>query len=242
MATRRLFLARWLAGAVPLAACAGPPASSGPPDLEHGLRITPPGGVARQADLAEAMRSLRVPSASVALIDGGTITARAYGDGASAGTLYQAASISKLAAAVVALRLVQDGRLTLDTDVNDGLHSWKVPDSDLTRGQPVTLRGLLSMTGGTNVHGFPGYGPGAPIPDLGQILDGRPPATSPPVRVTYVPGSRYLYSGGGYEIIQALVQDATGRPFADVARELVLGPAGMADSSFAQPLPERLAP
>ena len=242
MATRRLFLARWLAGAVPLAACAGPPASSGPPDLEHGLRITPPGGGARQADLAEAMRSLRVPSASLALIDGGTITARAYGDGASAGTLYQAASISKLAAAVVALRLVQDGRLTLDTDVNEGLSSWKVPDSELTRGHPVTLRGLLSMTGGTNVHGFPGYGPGAPIPDLGQILDGRPPATSPPVRVTYVPGSRYLYSGGGYEIVQALVQDATGRPFADVARELVLGPAGMADSSFAQPLPERLAP
>jgi CubicO group peptidase (beta-lactamase class C family) len=180
---------------------------------------------------------------SLALIDGGRLAwARAYGDGASAGTLYQAASISKLVTAVVALRLVQDGRLAPDADVNEGLSSWKVPESELTRGHPVTLRGLLSMTGGTGMHALPGYEPGTPVPDLGQSLDGRPPATSPPVRVGYVPGSRYLYSNGGYEIVQALVQDATGRPFADVARELVLEPAGMADSGFDQPLPERLVP
>ena len=231
-----------LAGAVPFGVRADPAARPDPAQLEHDLEIAPPGAEARRADLAAALRSLRIPSAGLALIDGGRLAwARAYGDGTSVRTLYQAASLSKLAAAVAALRLVQDRRLDLDADVDRDLRSWKLPASELARGRPVTLRGLLSMTGGVGVPGFLGYAPGAPLPDLGQILDGRPPAASPPVRVAYVPGSRYLYSGGGYQVVQALVEDATGRPFADAARELVLAPAGMADSTFAQPLPERLA-
>lgn len=136
------------------------------------------------------------------IAEGRLAWAAAYGD-ASVRTLYQAASLSKVVTAVAALRLVEEGRLGLDTDVNAELHSWHLPPSPLTRNHPVILRGLLSMTSGINVPGYAGYPRGAAVPDLRQVLDGSPPATSPPVRVVRVPGSAYSYSGGGYEIVQA---------------------------------------
>jgi CubicO group peptidase (beta-lactamase class C family) len=214
-----------------------------PAEIERGLEIARPGaGTTHQLELDEALRTLNIPSVSIALIDRGALAfARAYGDGASPRTLYQAASLSKLVSAVAALRLVQQGRLDLDRDVNEALLSWHLPVSDLTSGHPVTARGLLSMTGGIGVPGYLGYEPGAPLPNLVQILDGRPPANSPPVQVESVPGSRYAYSGGGYEILQALLQDVTHQSFEGALQDLVLRPAGMADSLFAQPLPGVLA-
>jgi CubicO group peptidase (beta-lactamase class C family) len=124
---------------------------------------------------------------------------------------------------------VQDGRLNLDRDVNAEPTEWHVPPSDMTGSSPVTLRGLLSMTAGIGVPGYRGYAPGAPLPNLTQILDGIPPANSPPVRVEAVPGQRYAYSGGGYEIVQAIIQDATHQSFDAAMQRLVLRPVGMAD-------------
>jgi CubicO group peptidase (beta-lactamase class C family) len=121
-------------------------------------------------------------------------------------TLFQAASLSKSVAAVAALMLVQRGKLALDTDVNEYLTIWKLPPSPLRQGRPVTLRRLLSMTGGINVPGYAGYPPGAPLPRLAQVLDGAPPANSDPVRVVYPPGSVQTYSGGGYEIVEAVIE------------------------------------
>ena len=86
--------------------------------------------------------------------------------------------------------------------------------------------------------GFLGYELGAPLPTLTQILDGAPPANSPPVTVIAVPGSAYHYSGGGYEIAEALMQDVAHRPFADLMQDTVLEPLGMTHSSFTQPLPQ----
>jgi CubicO group peptidase (beta-lactamase class C family) len=234
-------LGLWIATATSVSA--QQPSGPDPSRLEHGLEIV---GVDTNApqhlDLDQALQTLKIPSVSVALIDRGELAwARAYGGGgASTRTLYQAASLSKLVAAVAAMRLVQQGRLDLDRDANEALSSWHIPDSELVRGHPVTLRGLLSMTGGIGVPGYPGYEPGTALPSLTQILDGVPPANSPPVRVEYVPGSRYAYSGGGYEIVQAIIQDATQKPFEEALQDLVLRPADMAGSLFAQPLPEAL--
>lgn len=165
--------------------------------------------------------------------------AHAWGD-ASTRTLYQAASLSKLVTAVAALRLVERKRLDLDRNVNDELTLWRVPDSVLTADHPVSLRGLLSMTAGIAVPGYVGYEPGAPLPTLAQILDGTPPANSPPVRVLHVSGSRYAYSGGGYEIVQALIEGKTPRSFGRALKDLVFRPARMGDSTFAQPPPTSL--
>jgi CubicO group peptidase (beta-lactamase class C family) len=142
--------------------------------------------------------------------------------------------MSKTVAAVAAVRLVEQGRLAFDRDVNTGLTSWHLPRSSSTRRHPVTLRLLLSMQAGINVPGYVGYARDASLPTLVQILRGVPPANSPPVQVTRVPGTGYDYSGGGFEIVQALMQDVTRQPFADLVRDLVLLPTGMDDSFFGQ--------
>lgn len=219
----------WLAGAD--AARAVEPA-----EIERQLHIE---GRAGSVSLEEAMAILNVPSVSLALIDQDRIAfARAYGDGVTTDTLYQAASLSKFVTAVGAMRLVDAGQVGLDDDVATRLKSWRIPPNDFDKDHPVTSRGLLSMTGGIGVSGFAGYAVGQPIPDLKQILDGTPPATSQPVTVVAVPGSRYLYSGGGYQIVEALVQDIAHAPFPEVMDDLVLEAAEMTRSTFAQPLPE----
>jgi len=181
-----------------------------------------------------------VPGVSVAVLHGGVIEwSKGYGvthaDGApvTADTLFQAGSISKPVTALAALRLVQQNRLTLDGDVNEQLKGWQI---STPRGEHVTLRELLSHTAGTTVHGFPGYAAGVPVPNVEDVLAGRPPANTEPVLVDTPPGSAWRYSGGGYTIVQKLIGDVTGRPFAEVLRDEVLRPAGMTHSSFAQPL------
>lgn len=227
-----LALGLWLGGTA---------AASGPADVEANLEVTLPGGTARHANLDEAMALLNIPSVSVALIDQDRIAwARAYGQDATPETLFQAASLSKFVAAIGAMRLVDEKVLALDEDVNGRLTSWKVSVNAFDRDHPVTLRGLLSMTGGIGVPGFLGYEVGAPLPTLVQILDGAPPANSPPVTVIAVPGSGYHYSGGGYEIAEALMDDVMGKPFIATMDRLVLRPADMRHSSFAQPLPQAL--
>lgn len=240
--SRRKALVTMGLGLVGLAAAPRPARATDAAALEGGLGLTPPGGGPPQMmGLREAMQVLRVPSVSVALIDGGRLDwARAWG-AASPSTLYQAASMSKLVAAVTALALVERGRLQLDADVATELTSWHLPKSPLAKGRPVTLRSLLAMRAGIGVPGFGGYSPGAKLPNLRQILDGKRPANSPPVTIVAPPGSEYAYSGGGYEIVEALIQDAARQPFAQAAEELVLRPVGMVNSHFQQPLPAALA-
>ncbi len=199
--------------------------------------------------LKQRMAAMKVPGLSIAVVEGGRIVwAQGYGmrdvaDGSpvDTGTLFQAASISKPVSATVMFRLIEQGRLSLDEDVNDQLTSWKVPANQFTTVEKVTPRRLVSHMAGTTVAGFDGYSAGDPLPTLPQILDGSPPANSAPVRVTDIPGAHERYSGGGVTILQLLMQDITGKPFDVLANELVLAPVGMRQSTFVQPLPARLA-
>jgi CubicO group peptidase (beta-lactamase class C family) len=218
-----------------------PTAQAADPELlESGLSITI-GGETKTLSLSEAMAALNIPSVSIALIDQDRIAfARAYGQSVTPDTLFEAASLSKFVAAIGAMRLVDQKKLSLDDDVNKGLTSWHVPANDFDKDHKVTLRGLLSMTAGIGVPGFLGYELGAPLPTLTQILDGTPPANSPPVTVIAVPGSAYHYSGGGYEIVEALMADTLHKPFVEAMDDLVLKAAGMTHSTFAQPLQEAL--
>lgn len=154
-------------------------------------------------------------------------------------TVFQAGSVSKPVAAVAILRLVDQGVIDLDTDVNDLLTSWKVPP--VGDWQPVlTLRRLLTHTAGLTVHGFGGYAHDAAVPTVPQLLSGEPPANSAAVRVAMMPGLLWKYAGGGTTIAQQAVVDVTGTPFPELLRELVLEPCGMGQATFEQPLPERL--
>jgi CubicO group peptidase (beta-lactamase class C family) len=197
----------------------------------------------------ERLRFYQVPGVSVAVINEGRLEwARAWGEvEAGSGipvtpeTLFQAASISKPVMAVGALRLVEDGVLALDEDVNGTLRSWRLPENAHTRSEKVTLRRLLSHSAGTTVHGFPGYAEGAEVPSIVQVLDGAAPANTAPVRVDTVPGSLWRYSGGGSSIVQLMMTGATGLPFPDLMEELVLEPVGLDRSTYAQPLPPERA-
>lgn len=155
-------------------------------------------------------------------------------------TLFQAGSISKPVAAMAALHLVQQGRLSLDSDVNSALTSWKVPASTAAPGATVTLRELLTHTAGFTVHGFPGYAAGTPVPTLVQVLDGQSPANTEAIRLESVPGTKWNYSGGGYTVMQQLLIDVSKRPFDDLLRTTVLAPIGMIHSTYKQPLPSSL--
>lgn len=190
--------------------------------------------------LVERMAHYGVPGVSVAVIDRGELAwARGYGtvaigstDAVTAATRFQAASISKPVAALGALRLVERGHLSLDADIVPLLRRWRLPPSPYTRGRPVTLRGLLTHSAGLGVHGYPGYPAGAPLPSLEQILDGAPPAVTGPTRVEAPPGAQWRYSGGGYSLLQLLIEDRAGAAFAPLMADLVLGPAGMRTSSY----------
>lgn len=247
-------LAAAAAAAAPLSAQDAPEARPDATDdiarVERVLRpaIDIAGRATGSYTIEERMRHYDVPGVSIAVVDEGRIAwARGYGvtDAATErpvtpATRFQAASISKPVAALAALRLVDDGELDLDEDVNRRLTSWRVPENELTEHAPVTLRGLLTHSAGLTVHGFGGYAVGEPVPDVVDILDGRAPANSDPVRVDLEPGAEWRYSGGGYTVMQLLLTDVTGRPFPDLVDSLVLEPLGMRESTYEQPPPDTL--
>jgi len=215
--------------------------------VEKGLPAIPPAGSepALQLDLEKLMRRFQVPGLSIAVIDNFRIVwANGYGVRESGSqvpvtvrTLFQAGSISKAVSAIGALTLAEQGMLSLDENVNVKLKSWQVPDNEFTSEQKVTLRRLLSHSAGLTVHGFAGYPAGAPIPTVVQVLNGTPPANSQPVRVAFVPGTKYAYSGGGITVEQLLITDVTGKPFPQFMQGVVFKKVGMLNSTYEQPLP-----
>lgn len=196
--------------------------------------------------VAERMAEHRVPGLSVAVINDGEVEwAAGYGvkglDGAEPvgeSTLFQAASISKSLTAAAALVQVDDGVLELDRDVSEYLRSWALPEGAQTSDRRVTLRALLSHTAGVNVRGFGGVPKGSRLATTVEVLEGG--AGTPEVRVTSTPGEGFRYSGGGYQLVQLILEDAAGEPFTALVTRTVLDPLQMDRSTFEQPLPREL--
>jgi CubicO group peptidase (beta-lactamase class C family) len=198
----------------------------------------------------ERMKHYKVPGVSVAVINNYTVEwAKGYGvkdvgtnEAVTIDTMFQAASISKPVATMGMLRLVQEGKLGLDEDVNVKLKSWKVSENEFTKEKKVTLRGLVTHNAGLTVHGFRGYGATEPVPTLVQILNGEKPANSARIVNDTAPGKIWRYSGGGFCVMQQLVVDVTGKPFPQFMEEKVLSKIGMQNSTYEQPLsPTRAA-
>jgi CubicO group peptidase (beta-lactamase class C family) len=219
--------------------------------VENGL--LPPailkGEAAPKMKLLDRMQFYKTPGVSIAVINEGRIEwARAYGTieaggkaPVTAATVFQAASLSKPVTAMAVLRLAEQRKVNLDSDVNGMLRSWQVPGSEFTRTQKITVRRILSHSAGLTVQGFLGYPTDSSLPTLLQILNGVPPANSKPIRVDMIPGAKFRYSGGGYLVLQQLLTDLTGKQFPELLEQLVLKPLRMDHSSFQQELPPRLA-
>lgn len=192
--------------------------------------------------LLECMSDLTIHGVSIAVIHEYQIEwARGFGvrergteERVEADTRFQACSISKPITAIATLRLVEQGRLDLDTDINTYLTSWRLPKNGAWQPE-VTLRQLLSHTAGISVPWFNGYHPEQDIPTLREILDSQQPANTVAIRVTTMPGLRFRYSGGGYVILQQLLMDVMKQPFPQLMHDLIFNPLNMQHSTFEQP-------
>lgn len=147
-------------------------------------------------------------------------------------TVFNLGSISKTLTAWGAMRLAESGAIDLDAPVARYLERWQLPTSEF-HAESVTVRRLLSHTAGLNVPSVAGVDPGAPVPSLLDELEkGRPAEGIEPVRIVRPPSAAFEYSGGGYLVLQLLVEDVTGRQFAEWMAAQVLHPLGMESSAF----------
>lgn len=198
--------------------------------------------------LTSRMRHYRIPAVAIAMIDDYRVAwVRSYGSKRAAAdrpateeTLFHAKSVSKPVTAVTTLKLAERGEVSLDVPLDSLLTSWSVPDNEYTRATEPTLRHLLSHSAGFTRSGVDSYLPSEDLPTLLESVEGRPPATVDPVTVTFEPGTGTRYSGGGYGVLQLLLQDRTGRSFAALADSLVFRPLGMHHSFFPRKMPGEL--
>jgi len=191
-----------------------------------------------QLSVQDRMARYGVSAFSVALLyNGEIIWTKAYGVYSnddkrpiSTNTRFQAASLSKPVTALGVMTLVDEGLLKLDSAANDYLKTWKLSENDIS-GDSVKIRGLLSHTAGVSVPSYPGYEVDEELPLIDEILDGKSPSKSAPVRVTMAPGS-YEYSGGGYMILQKIVEDQAGESLNTFMDGALFSPLGLSRTTF----------
>lgn len=214
-------------------------------EVEQGLTlpaVIPLGRELKTGSMSDRLKTYRVHGASVAVIHEGRLDwSKAYGitDAANpqkvtTGTLFQCASIGKVITALAALKLVEAGKISLDESVNNKLKRWQIPENQYAKSEPVTLRHLLSHSAGlTDEYGFLGYAPDREIPSLLQILNNAPPSNAKkPIVVNRPPGTVEQYSGGGYLIVQLLIEDLSGQNFTDFVQEQLFTPLGLVQTTY----------
>ena len=191
------------------------------------------------------MNQFKIPGVSIVMLDkNAETTSRVYGhlqkgkdDLINEQTVFSVGSVSKVINAIMTLKLVAEGELDLDKDVDLYLKDFKINEGR-TKGPVITLRHLLSHTAGTSVHGFADFYPDEPLPTTLQILNGESPAKNKKVKVILPVGQQFKYSGGGITIIQKIIEDVTQMPYHEAAYFILFKPMGMKRSSFENPLPE----
>lgn len=204
-----------------------------------------PAGETRQFAAAVAARLDRDSRGNAAFVlveDGRPVSEHFVSRGAPVDrdTRFQVASLSKWATAWGVMALVEKGRLDLDAPVSRYLTRWRLPRGAYDNDQ-VTVRRLLSHTAGlTDGLGYAGFAPGAPVQSLEDSLtraaDASPDADGS-VRVGREPGSGFEYSGGGYTLLQLIVEEVSGQAFNDYMVETVFAPLGMTRTTYVLPDP-----
>ena len=139
-------------------------------------------------------------------------------------TVWRLASISKLVTATAVMQLVEQGRLDLDSDVNDYLKTVKIPEKF---GKPITLRNLLTHTAGfDDKYIGKSFRTKDEVPSLSDFIKKMLPAR------IYPPGKIFLYSNIGNALAALVVQNVSGQDFNDYCRQHIFLPLGMKETSF----------
>lgn len=183
--------------------------------------------------LPQLMRDYAIPGMSIALIQDGEVVwkgAYGYADRAmnrhmTVDTFYRVQSISKSVTSWGVMRLVEQGMVDLDKPVSTYLNGWELPASDYTE-EAVTIRRLLSHSAGMPLGDISAqYSPRDDVPALHDTVLAE-------AHLIYEPGTRFEYSNTGFNLLELVIEEVTGRDFAEYMASEVLLPLGMSDASF----------
>lgn len=203
----------------------------------------------KNIDIYKRMNYYKVQGLGITIINNGSIKASEGFGVLEAGTnnkvnntsIFNACSISKFAATFLALKLVDDGILDLDENVNDRLTTCMVPENKFTQNKKITLRRLLSHQAGfiDPDNSFSEYNTAQGIPTLLDLLEGRKSYYPEVAEVKYEPESDFVYSDLGFCIIEQLIENASKKPFSKLMTELILQPLNMKNSMIGYIIPEK---
>jgi CubicO group peptidase (beta-lactamase class C family) len=228
-----LTLCTWLLLIAFAVGCNNDPAPTNDPLRKH-FAVTIP----------ELLVRYQVPGLAIAVVrDGELAFADGYGlanvktsQPVTSDTLFNAGSISKVVSAWGVMRLVDRGVLSLDAPVETYLSRWNLPEADFDK-KAVTTRRIMSHTAGFTMHSIPGFEVPQPLPKLEAILAGDYEGSvytngGTPIAFFSEPGSTYRYSGGGFVLLELLVEELTLDRFPEYMDREVLRPLGMISSRF----------
>jgi len=185
-----------------------------------------------------ALKEHKVPGLAIAIIENGEVVVKkgyGFADVANRKEVttnsgFNIGSISKMFTAWGVMKLVEDGEIKLDVPVSTYLKRWKLPESEFDSNK-VTIRSLLSHTAGLNVHGYSGYETKMELPTLTDCLSGVN-RLDEKVNLVSAPESKWNYSGGGYTILQLLIEEVSGMSFEAYMDKTIFKPLHMKNSSF----------
>ncbi|MCJ1434953.1 hypothetical protein MMC27_004323 [Xylographa pallens] len=191
---------------------------------------------------AEALTRLGVPAASIAILANGAISSKTISaSDVDSDTLFQACSISKPIAGVAVFRAIQAGHLSAAAPITRYLSPQQLSFLETPQTKPmlqhITVEMLLSHTSGLSVGGFPGYTHDPP--PIATILQGLSPSNTPQVHLERFPGQRLQYSGGGFTVVQMILETVLQKPFPAIIQELVFEPLHMSRSCYNLPATEQ---
>ncbi|EKS4342358.1 serine hydrolase [Clostridium sporogenes] len=184
------------------------------------------------------MKKYKVPGVAIGLIENDKIIwQKGYGFAdkksntkVTQDTIFRIASISKPITAWGIMNLVEQGKINLDAPAEKYLTRWHIPPSKFdTKG--VTIRRLLSHTAGLSVQGAPGYDPDKPLPTIEQSLSGIA-GKQWRVGIVNKPGNTFQYSGGGFSVLQLIVEEVTGTKFADYMKSEIFNPLNLKHTRY----------
>ena len=190
------------------------------PDLERLLGAKPPDQF--RETVVACLERHRIPAAALAVTDGSAIQELAFGPGGDG--LFQVASLSKAVATAFSLELFRARGIALDSPVNEVLA--RVGSDFRLRhpawGDRVRVRHLMAHAA-LNLHYVNGVPRDERMVDVRDLLEGNERYGYAPIEVIGPPGARFHYSGGGFLLLQHLVERLTGLPVAEATRSFLDG-------------------
>ena len=201
-----------------------------------------PGMTALDEMMTALVRKWKIPGGALAVVkDGRLVFAHGYGladreDGkpVQPDSLFRIASVTKPITATAILVLVERGQLDLDAKVLDILKPPVVSQAKVSdkRWKQITVRQLLFHTAGFDRD--TGFDPMFRSDEIAKATGTPPPADSTAIihymlgrPLDFDPGAKHVYSNFGYCLLGRVIEQVTGKPYAEAVQNLVLRPSGI---------------